>query len=95
MFICSTKITLDTSYCFSLKEKRSILQKVKQRVKNKFNVTIAEIDYHDDWHNAQIGIAFVSSDDKHSNSVINKTVDFIEDAFPGLITDWDLDIYMR
>ncbi len=95
MFICSSKITLDTSYCFSLKDKRSILQKIKQRVKNKFNVSIAEIDYQDEWHTAQLGIAIVSPDGKYSNSIMNKVIDFIEEMFPGMIEDWDLDIDNR
>ena len=95
MFICSSKITLDTSYCFSLKDKRSIIQKIKQKTKNKFNVSISEIEYQNEWHKAMIGISIVSSDSKYSNTVMNKVVDFIENIYPGIIEDWDLDIYNR
>jgi hypothetical protein len=95
MFIASSKIILDTSFCFSLKEKRSIIQKVKQRTKNKFNISIAEVDYQNDWNKVGLGISIVSSDSKHSNRIINKVIDFIEDSYPGLIEDWDLDIYQR
>ncbi len=95
MFIASSIIIIDTSFCFSLKEKRSILQKIKQRVKNKFNVSISEIDYQNDWHKAGLGVVIVSSDNKYSNTIINKVIDFIENSYPGLIIDWDLDIYHR
>ncbi|MFW5891386.1 MAG: DUF503 domain-containing protein [bacterium] len=95
MFICTSKVTIDTSFCYSLKEKRSIIQKIKSRTRNKFNVSISEIEYQNEWHKAQLGIAIVASESKYTNSIINKVVDFIDDMYPGLLEDWDLDIDSR
>ena len=45
-----------------LKEKRYILKSIKTRIANKFNVSIAEVDYNDKWQRATLGVAKVSSD---------------------------------
>jgi len=64
--------------CNSLKEKRSILKRIKDRVRNSFNVSISELDEHDIWRRAQLGIACISNDGKDANSVLTKVVNFIE-----------------
>lgn len=65
-------------YSHSLKEKRSVIKSLMTRLKNKFNVSIAEIDQNDQWQIAVIGIAMVSNSmpvlDKHLQELIN-TVD--------------------
>ncbi len=95
MVIASSRIILDTSFCVSLKDKRSILQKIKQRILNKFNVCISEVGYQDEWGTAGLAVVVVSPDEKYASSIINKVTDFIENSFPGLLDDWDLDIYIR
>lgn len=59
----------------SLKDKRAILRKLKDRLANKFNISIAEVDYHDKWQRAQLGIAQVSNDykllEKSMNTILN------------------------
>jgi hypothetical protein len=46
----------------SLKEKRFVIQSLKDRIRNKFNVSIAEIDGNDTWQRSLLGIAMVSND---------------------------------
>ncbi|MGB9620949.1 MAG: DUF503 domain-containing protein [Brevinematia bacterium] len=76
----------------SLKEKRRIINSIKDKTKNKFNVSIAEIDFNDDHNNALIGIAMVSNDGKHLNSVLYSIIDFLEKEFPGMLTDHHIEI---
>ena len=45
----------------SLKEKRAVLQRVMTRLKQKFNVSVAEVDFQDMWQRTKIAIAVVSS----------------------------------
>jgi uncharacterized protein YlxP (DUF503 family) len=45
----------------SLKEKRFVLKSIKDRVKNKYNVSVAELGYLDKWQRSQIGIAMISN----------------------------------
>ena len=45
----------------SLKEKRAVLQRILTRLKQKFNVSVAEVDYQDTWQRTKIAIAVVAS----------------------------------
>jgi uncharacterized protein YlxP (DUF503 family) len=62
----------------SLKSKRWVLRRIKDRVRNKFNVSIAEIDDFDLWQRATLGVAVVSKDGRFADQVIAKVIDLIE-----------------
>jgi len=53
----------------SLKGKRKVVKSIKDRIRSKFNVSITEIDSHDDWEKIVLGIATVSNDQKFINKV--------------------------
>ena len=48
-------------YAHSLKEKRAVLRKVRERLRNRLNVAVAEMDHQDVWQRATLGIVSVSS----------------------------------
>lgn len=56
----------------SLKEKRMILKSVKEKISNKFNASIAELDYLDKWQRALIGVAVVSNKKSYTQEVLQK-----------------------
>ena len=77
----------------SLKEKRSILKSMLARLHNTFNVSAAEVDHHDMWRSAAIGIASVSNSTAHANRVIQQVIDWVETHYPdAYITDQDIEI---
>lgn len=53
------------------------MKSITTRVRNKFNVSVAEVDDHDLWQLATIGICCVSNDKRYTNQVLSKVVDFI------------------
>jgi len=63
----------------SLKEKRRILKRIIERVKNKFNVSVAEVGNHDLWQSSQIGFCMVGNDKRFINSSLDKVIRFIEE----------------
>ena len=62
-----------------------VLRGVKDRLK-KFNVAVAEIDHHDLWQRAGLGIVTISTSDAHADTELTAVVNEIERAEPGLIT---------
>lgn len=62
----------------SLKGKRAVVKSVVQRVRNRFNVAIAEVDTQDAWETITLGIVCVSDDPRHANEMLSKVIDFIE-----------------
>jgi uncharacterized protein YlxP (DUF503 family) len=61
----------------SLKGKRKVLKSITSRVVNKFNVAIAEVQDHDLWQQATLGVVCVSNDSRHANELLSKVMDFI------------------
>jgi uncharacterized protein YlxP (DUF503 family) len=69
----------------SLKEKRMVLRSLKDRIK-KFNVAVAEVEFHDLWQRAGLSVVTVSNDEKHADRELSAVVNEIERLEPGLIT---------
>lgn len=67
----------------SLKEKRHVLKGVKERVRQRFEVSVAEVDHQDTWQRATLAVACVSPDSRHANQVVSKALDFIESLVDG------------
>ena len=76
----------------SLKGKRRILKKIIERVKNKFNVSIAEVGNHDLWQSSQIGFCMVGNDRRFINSALDKIVLFIEGISSAEIIKSEIEI---
>ena len=74
----------------SLKEKRAVINSLKTKVGNKFNVSIAEVDYHDKWQRAAIGVSVVGESKSHVDSVIEKVGKFIEQDYRIMVTFHDV-----
>ena len=69
----------------SLKEKRTVLRRVKDRLK-KFNVSVSEIEHHELWQRAGLAVVTVSTDQTHADRELAAAADEIERVEPGLIT---------
>jgi len=62
----------------SLKDKRRILKSLKDRIRNEFNVAVAEVDPTDLWQSASLGVVTVSSGVRHANGTLTKVVNLVE-----------------
>ena len=63
----------------SLKGKRQVSRSLSQRIRNRFNVSVAEVCDQDRWQTLSLGVSCVSDDARHANEVLSKVVDFVED----------------
>lgn len=73
----------------SLKDKRAVLQRIMTRLKQRFNISIAEVDFQDTWQRTKIAMAVVSSARNPAEIELQKALKFI-DSFPEIertITD--------
>lgn len=61
----------------SLKGKRQVVKSLKERVKHRFNVSIAEVGDLDLWQKAVIGVSCVANEKGFVNQVLDQVVDFI------------------
>jgi len=77
MVVGILKVSLSLCGARSLKDKRQTLRSVKDRVKNRFNVSIAEVGDHDWRQGAVLGVCVVAADKPHADSQLQKTLDLI------------------
>ena len=87
------KISLRLPENSSLKGKRQILKSITSRIRSKFNVSVAEVDDHEVWQLATIGICCISNNQRYTNQVLSKVVDFVVGSrFEIEILDYEIEI---
>ncbi|KGO12739.1 DUF503 domain-containing protein [Clostridium botulinum] len=92
MIIGTAKIHLYANWVHSLKEKRMIVKSVISKTKNKFNVSIAEVEMQDVHQSIVIGIACVSNSTKQADSIIQNVVNYIEGNTEAIIQNIETEI---
>ena len=65
-------LELHLPYAHSLKEKRLVLRKIKDRLRTRFNVSVAELDHQDLWQRSVVGVVSISSDRRNLESVLEE-----------------------
>ncbi len=77
MVIGVLRLSLFTGEAQSLKDKRRVLSGLKDRIRNRFNVSVAETGGQDLHQHAEIAVAAVSSDAQYLNGQLDAVLDFI------------------
>lgn len=63
-------LEIHVEHSHSLKEKRHVVKSLKDRLRERFNVSVAEIDYLDSWQNSVIAVVTVSNDRVHAEQIL-------------------------
>jgi uncharacterized protein YlxP (DUF503 family) len=76
------------------KDKRHIVKSVIARVRQSFNVSVAEVDSLDSWQRATIGIVCVSADAQYAHGLLEKVIDNIERSrLDAVIADYQIELW--
>lgn len=94
MRVLNLKVTLRASWVHSLKEKRMVVRSIVQKLKNKFNISVAEVDEQDIHQTIVIGISAVCGDKKQIDSTQEHLIDFIEENTDAELMSIDSDNYI-
>lgn len=92
MVIGVCKVVLSIDEVFSLKEKRHIIKSLIDRLKSRYNASVAEIDLNDMWKSAVLGIACVTNETRHADSMMADMVNFIENDGRAIMVDYSTEI---
>jgi uncharacterized protein YlxP (DUF503 family) len=76
----------------SLKTKRQFVKRIKDRVKNRFNVSIAEVDHNDLWQRTTLGVSVVANQRQFANQVLSGVVEFIGRINGVQILDYSVEL---
>jgi uncharacterized protein YlxP (DUF503 family) len=92
MFVGVLRLTLHVPHAQSLKDKRSVVRKFRDRVRAKFDVSIAEVDAQDLLQRAVFGVSVVSSDAAVCDSVLERVARLAETQEEAVLTDRETEV---
>lgn len=92
MTIGLLKVALFIPQSNSLKAKRMVLHSLKARLRNNFNVAVAQIDDEDKWQRTTLAVVGVESDRKNMNSILSSVVNFIERSNNLNLIDYEMEL---
>jgi uncharacterized protein len=87
-------LTLDLHFpgARSLKDKRQALRSLEQRIRNRFNVSIAEVEHQDLWQRARLAVVSVNTDHTHLESTLESVAGEASVARDVLLVDSQVEI---
>jgi len=92
MIMGTVIIKLYAPWVHSLKEKRMVVQSLIKKARNRFNISIAEIEETDKHQSIVLGIGCVSNSTSHVNSILTEVVNFLESNTEAEIVDVQMEI---
>ena len=76
----------------SLKQRRSVVRSITQRVSNRYNLSVAEVGGQDTWQRAEIGLSAAGSDRQQVRSQLESAIAFIEELHLAEVIAMDIDV---
>jgi len=92
MIVGAAVVEIHVHGSHSLKQKRGVVRSIAQRVRNHFNVSVAEIGGQDTWQRAVIGIAATGNDRRYVRGLLEKALSFVEDTHLAEVVGSDIDL---
>ena len=93
MFIGVLHVQLYIGASGSLKSKRQVIKRLKDRIRANFNVSVSEIGDNEKWQKALIGIACIGKDKKYINGILSRVGDLIDAYHQAELIDIKMEIW--
>lgn len=92
MFVGVVRIELHLPASTSLKEKRSVIQGLKERIRQRTHASVAEVDHQDLWQRAALGVALVSGEKGQLDRTLQAVRTLVDSAPGALLLDWQQEL---
>jgi len=93
MAVVVVRLKLSLPGSHSLKDKRRILKSLKDRLRSRFNVAVAEMEHHDVWQSADLGVVTISPDGNHARSTASRVAGFIGGDSRLSLLDYTVEVF--
>jgi uncharacterized protein YlxP (DUF503 family) len=88
MFVGIVRIELHLPAATSLKDKRSVVRGLKDRIRQRVHAAVAEVDHQDLWQRAALGVAVVSGERRQVGEMLQSVRRLVESTFGAELLDW-------
>jgi uncharacterized protein len=92
MHIGIKTVSLSIEQADSLKDKRQVVKSLIAHLRQKFNISVAEVDDLDIWRRATLGVSVVANEAKYANQVLNKVADHVESDPRVVLDDYQIEM---
>ena len=92
MVVGIAKLSLRLPENCSLKGKRKVMKRICERLRQRFNLAVAEVDSQDLWQAGEVGIVTVGNQGSYVNSKLDKAINFVEDLQVAEIVDVQMEL---
>ena len=92
MIVGTAELRLSVAGARNLKEKRRVISSLKDRIRNKFNVSVAEVDGLDFVQSATLAVAQVSNDSRYLDSSLTTLVEMVKHFPATRLVDYTIEI---
>jgi hypothetical protein len=93
MVVGAARVELHVHGSQSLKEKRGVVRSITQRVRNRFNVSVAEVGGQDTWQIAVLGLAVAANEGLAARRRLEQAIDFIAELHLAEVIDQEVEIW--
>jgi uncharacterized protein YlxP (DUF503 family) len=93
MVVVSLHVTLRLYSANSIKEKRQVVKSVRERLRHRFNVAVAEVGAQDQWRTAELGLVTVASDGKLADREVEAITRFLDGDARFEMVERDVEIH--
>lgn len=76
----------------SLKDRRRVINSLKERIRNRFNASVAELGDPDIWKSARLAVCVIGNDVRHVNSQLSSVASFASQDHRALLTDYRIEM---
>jgi uncharacterized protein len=85
-------LELHIDHAQSLKDKRQVLRSLKDRLRGKFNVAVAELEGHDTWQRSVVGVVTLSNEERHVHEVLQQVLAEADDLLGSLVVNQNVEV---
>ena len=91
MIVTVALFELQIEYAESLKDKRTVVRSLRDRIRGRFAVAVNEVAYQDVHERARMAIAFISDRHDSADSLLSKLQDFVESNANAVVAGWTVE----
>lgn len=93
MIVGSVRIELHIPAATSLKQKRAVVQGLKERIRSRVRAAVAEVDHQDLWQRAALGVAVVSAEGAQVTEMLAAVRRLVDATYEAELLDWQEDVH--
>ncbi|MCL6582779.1 MAG: DUF503 domain-containing protein [bacterium] len=93
MIVATCRIELYIPEANSLKAKRKVIKSLKDQLRNRFNVAIAEVELQDLWQRSILGVVTLSNDRSQVDATLAKVISFVEGTDLAIIGHYEIEVW--